>query len=367
VAKKNLKFIDLFCGCGGFSTGLEAAGHECLLGLDFDKHAVESFKRNHKNALGLCADISKVSKKELLTLLKNQKVDMVVGGPPCQGFSTVGKGDANDERNALFKHFVRIVGILKPKVVLFENVTGILAKKNEFILKQIFKEFEGLGYHMDAKVLDAAEYGVPSHRRRTIIMGVMNDLPVYPNPVKKVKTVQDVLKKLKDNKAYLNHEIESALIKKDIDEKRLAKIPPGGGIRYERDQKKYLPKRLWFDVDWGKLRENRFRQTRLQRLPLDKPAPTILTSRSMYYHPLENRHLTVREAALCQSFPMRFQFLGPISAQFRQIGNAVPPELAKKIGLCLHDLSFRKKKVIVKRNTKELNSKAFNYKEKKYA
>jgi DNA (cytosine-5)-methyltransferase 1 len=367
VNKKSLNFIDLFCGCGGFSTGLEAAGHKCLLGLDFDKHAVESFKRNHKDAIGLCEDIAKITKKDINKYLGGKKVDMIIGGPPCQGFSTVGKGDADDERNTLFKHFVRFVRILKPKVVLFENVTGILAKKNEFILKQIFKEFEKLGYHMDARVLDAAEYGVPSRRRRTIIMGVQNDLPVYPKPIKKFKSVESVFKKLRKDKIYMNHEIDSALLKNVIDQKRLAKIPPGAGIRYKRDQEAYLPRKLWFDVDWEKLKENRFRQTRLQRLPLDKPAPTILTSRSMYYHPTENRHLTVREAALCQSFPLNFEFKGPISAQFRQIGNAVPPELAKRIGKVLFELSFRKKNISIKRNTKELSSQAFNYKESKYA
>jgi len=367
VKNNTLNFIDLFCGCGGFSTGLEAAGHKCLLGIDFDKHAIESFKYNHKNSQAICGDISKITKQKLLSTLGGKCVDMVVGGPPCQGFSTVGKGDSLDERNNLFKHFIRVVRALEPKVVLFENVTGILAKKNEFVLKKIFQEFEKLGYIMDAQVLDASEYGVPSKRRRTIIMGVKNDLPLYPKASRKVVSVAEAFEKLNKKKNLYNHELESAQIKNPLDKKRLAKIPAGCGIRYERDELKYLPKRLRYDVDWSELREGRFRQTRLQRLPLNAPAPTILTSKSMYYHPTEERFLTVREASVCQSFPLNFKFLGPVSAQFRQIGNAVPPLMAKKIGLELKKLSFKKKKSLSVIDRKKLSSKAFNYKDQKYA
>lgn len=364
---KSYTFIDLFCGCGGFSKGLEDAGHKCLLGVDFDKHAIESFKNNHKNAVGLFQDITKLSKKDLLNHLNHQKIDMVVGGPPCQGFSTVGKGDAQDERNSLFKHFIRVVKILDPKIVIFENVTGILARKNEFTLRKIFKEFERLGYNIDAEVLDASDFGVPSRRRRTILMGVKNDIPVYPVKLKKQVDVKSAFKKLKNAKKLINHDLETAQIKNDLDRKRLSYIPAGCGIRYERDEKAFLPKRLRYDVNWEKLREHRFRQTRLQRVPLDSPAPTILTSRSMYYHPIENRFLTTREVSLLQSFPMNFKFYGPLSAQFRQIGNAVPPKLAFEIGKVIKSYTFRKKFNKTQKSSRELSSKAFHYKENKYA
>lgn len=364
---KNFTFIDLFCGCGGFSKGLEAAGHNCLLGIDFDQHAVESFKHNHKNAKGMHMDITKLKKSELLRILDNQKVDMVVGGPPCQGFSTVGRGDINDERNSLFKHFIRVVRILNPKIVIFENVTGILAQKNEFTLKQIFKEFEKLGFNMSAEVLDASDFGVPSRRRRTIIMGVKNDIPLFPKPLKKKVNAKSVFDKINKLKKPINHDLQTAQIKNPLDQKRLKHIPAGMGIRYQRDEEKYLPKRLRYDVNWETLREHRFRQTRLQRIPLDTPAPTILTSRSMYYHPIENRYLTTREAAGLQSFPLQFEFHGPLSAQFRQIGNAVPPKLAQEIGKVIKNFSFKKKKAIKALDAKKLSSKAFVYKENKYA
>ena len=159
--KKGFTFIDLFSGCGGLSHGLEMAGHRCLLGVDANKEAISSFAANHHEAAVYLGDIKLLKEKKLKELLRGQKVDMVVGGPPCQGFSTVGRGEADDDRNQLFKEFVRIVKVTQPKVILFENVTGLVAKKNQHILKQIFTYFEKLGYNMDARVLSAEEFGVP--------------------------------------------------------------------------------------------------------------------------------------------------------------------------------------------------------------
>lgn len=360
---KSLNFIDLFCGCGGFSNGLEQAGHNCLLGVDFNKDAVATFARNHKNAHALNMDISKLSKKKLSEYIDIDAVDMVVGGPPCQGFSTVGKGDASDSRNSLFKQFVRIVKLTSPKIIMFENVTGMLAQKNEKTLKTIFKSFEKLGYNLDARVLSADEFGVPSRRRRAIIIGVKGGFPVFPEASKKKVNVESALKSLSARGGKIfNHDKDLARIKKEIDRKRLEHIPAGRGIRYPHDEKELLPKKLWFDVDWKQVSEGRFRQTRLQRVPLKGPAPTILTSRSMYFHPVEHRYLTSREAAKLQSFPNDFVFEGSVTAQFRQIGNAVPPMLARALGESIKMISHKKKVNLEKINREEVASKAFNYK-----
>jgi DNA (cytosine-5)-methyltransferase 1 len=366
MSLKSLNFIDLFSGCGGFSTGLEMAGHRCLLGVDFDQDAINSFAHNHFLAQTFCGDIKKLDKTKLNSLLKNQRVDMIVGGPPCQGFSTVGKGEVSDDRNQLFKQFVRIVSILKPKVIILENVTGMLAKKNRFILKNIFKQFESLGYQMQAKVLSADEFGVPSRRRRTFIVGTVRGEFHFPTAIcvesNHKSTVRDAFNHLMalDGEVY-NHDLSASKIKNELDFKRLKYIPPGMGIRYQSDELKYLPKRLRYNIDWSTLREGRFRQTRLQRLALDAPAPTILTSKSMYYHPSEPRYLTAREAAACQSFPNEFEFLGTQTAIFRQIGNAVPPLLAMQLGLAVAQINWKKQKLSKHSLDFGFYKKAFNY------
>ena len=341
IKKQNtLKFIDLFSGCGGFSCGLEMAGHKCLLGVDFERDAIQSFQANHPQAEVFHGDIKTLTQDKLTELIKGQSVDMVVGGPPCQGFSTIGKGESSDARNNLFQEFVRIVNTVNPKIVIFENVTGILAKKNQPILKKIFKSFEDLGYTMDARVLSSEEYGVAETRRRTIIIGTKAcATPLFPKISHgdrgsiALNNVGNVLHDLRASDGIIyNHDVKAAEIKKKIDLERLKHIPEGCSIRYRKDEQKYLPNRLHHDVEWESLAEGRFRQAKLQRLDRRLPSPTILTSRTSYYHPVENRYLTPREVAACQSFPNNFIFSGSITSQFRQIGNAVPPLLAKAIG-----------------------------------
>lgn len=370
---KSFTFIDLFSGCGGLSSGLEMAGHRCLLGVDANKEAIQSFAANHEEAAVYLGDIKKLSEKKLKELLRGQKVDMVVGGPPCQGFSTVGKGVVEDQRNLLFKEFIRIVKATNPKVILFENVTGLVAKKNQPVLNKIFQYFERLGYNMDARVLSAEEFGVPEKRRRTIIMGVKGGECLFPvathgtRAKNKVKTVAEAFKNLKaaDGRIY-NHDVKLAQIKKLEDRERLKFIPAGRGIRYEADEKEFLPKKLRFDVNWETLRENRFRQTRLQRLPLTEPSPTILTARTSYYHPKEARYLTPREAAACQSFPNDFIFHGSQTAIFRQIGNAVPPLLAEALGQVIKKIEFKKGTFKKKTAESVVGKNAFHYHEPTY-
>lgn len=353
----SLNFIDLFSGCGGFSTGLEMAGHKCLLGVDFEKDAIASFKANHKHAETFLGDIRNLDTKKLKELLKDKKIEMVVGGPPCQGFSTVGKGEADDLRNNLFLEFVRVVKFLNPKIVIFENVTGLLASKNKETLTRIFESFEELGYSMNARVLSSDEYGVPEIRRRTILIGTKDcSPPIFPQMTHgdrggmRVSTVRDALRNLKasDGKIY-NHNPELVQIKKVIDFERLKHVPEGKFIRYKKDEEKYLPKKLRFDVVWEELAEGRFRQAKLQRLDRKLPSPTILTSRTSYYHPIEHRYLTPREAAACQSFPNDFVFSGSITSQFRQIGNAVPPLMAKAIGEAVKEMILGKHATDTKR------------------
>lgn len=373
--KKSLHFIDLFSGAGGLSCGLELAGHKCLLGVDMDKNAIETFKHNHKFAETFCGSIKELSAEQIVSLTKGKKIDAVVGGPPCQGFSTVGIGNPNDQRNFLFKEFIRVVKLTHPTFVVIENVTGLVAKKNESTLKAIFKIFSSMGYHLDVKVLSAENFGVPERRRRTIIIGSNSHHEIqFPKMIDKIKTVGDALSNIKSKNGNIyNHDIISAQIKSPIDLERIKKIPEGKGIRYEHDEKLYFKtSKLKLGVDWKTIRENRFRQTKYHRLDRSKPGPTIMTHRHNYFHPVEPRYLTPREAAAIQSFPNNFIFFGPLSAQWKQIGNAVPPLLGKAIGLALSSMQQQKNKSTVKnkksaKKTKDLvmnaRKKAFVYKE----
>ena len=334
-SKMTLNFIDVFSGAGGLSCGLELAGMRCLLGIDMDKNAIETFKANHHFANVHCGSVKEITEIKLKNLVGNQQIHAVVGGPPCQGFSTVGIGNPNDQRNSLFKEFLRLVKITNPYYVIIENVTGLIAKKNEKTLQSIFKLFTKMGYKLDVQVMSSENYGVPERRRRTIIIGSrINESILFPLPdTKNIMTVGMALKNLKapDGKIY-NHDIELAKIKSAIDIQRIKCIPEGCGIRYENDEKKYFPKKLTLGVDWKNLRENRFRQTKYQRLDRKKPGPTIMTHKNNYYHPTEHRYLTQREAAAIQSFPHHFIFKGPLTSQWRQIGNAVPPKLGFALG-----------------------------------
>jgi len=384
VKKETLNFLDIFSGAGGLSCGLELAGLKCLLGVEMDKNAVKTFGHNHKYAKTFCGDIKDLTKIELKKLVGDNEVHAVVGGPPCQGFSTAGLGNPSDQRNSLFLQFVKIVKYTMPQFVVIENVTGLLAQKNEKTLKAIFSKFIPLGYNMGVQVLSSQHFGVPEKRRRTIIMGTrINEEPFFPTPSHDVEkkgvyyppvTVGEALTSLKTPKGDLfNHDIPMAKISKEIDLKRIKCIPEGKGIRYKKDEDKYLKGHLKMGVDWENLREKRFRQTRLQRLDRSLPSPTIMTHRHSYYHPLEHRYLTQREAAKFQSFPNEFLFFGPLTSQWRQIGNAVPPLLGKAIGTSLLAMfekapskikSQTKDKKRIKDSIKDFRKKAFIYKER---
>lgn len=372
-------FIDLFSGAGGMSCGLEMAGWQCLLGIDYDRAAIETFQHNHPQAHAIAGDIREISNQKIQEIIEYQKVDLICGGPPCQGFSTIGQNDHLDERNFLFLEFLRIVKALKPDYITVENVTGLLSKKNENVLKAIIKSFTDLGYTIDVKVLSAHHYGVPEKRRRTILLGnrfgVKN---IYPDKMFKdseqdhqdlplPRTVGWAFDNLlESNSEVFNHDIKRSQIVNDLERERISHIPEGKSVRYEKDQLAYLPESLWFDVDWQNIHEERFREAKLNRLDRCDCANTINTSRTTYYHPVENRYLTPREAAAIQSFPANYFFCGTITQQWRQIGNAVPPLLAKAIGESILVLDSMKNNMEIASSIEDIQAiraKAFSYKE----
>lgn len=372
-------FIDLFSGAGGLSCGLEMAGFKCLLGIDRDKAAIDTFKLNHKHAQAIAGDLREISTKQIKEILENQKIDLICGGPPCQGFSTIGQNNQEDERNFLFWEFARLVEDLQPDYLLMENVTGLLARKNEKTLNTIIKCFTDLGYTLDVKVLSAHHYGVPEKRRRTILLGnKFSVINIYPQQLFKdsekecsnlplPRSVGWAFTNLcKVNGEAFNHNLDSAQIPNELEKKRLSYIPEGKSVRYEKDQLTYLPKELWFNIDWKNLHEERFREAKLNRLDRNSCSGTINTNRTSYYHPTENRYLTAREAAAIQSFPPNYIFCGTLTQQWRQIGNAVPPLLAKAIGESILKLDRHKnlmKKTISIQDISSIRATAFSYKE----
>lgn len=367
---KDIYFLDLFSGAGGLSYGLEMAGLKCVLAVDINKEAIETFEANHRGVSTYVEDVSNLKGNILKEKLNGRKISLVCGGPPCQGMSTVGEGIPDDPRNFLFLQFVRIVKTIHPEFVLMENVTGLLGKKNEKILNGVLREFKKIGYVMHVRVLSAENYGVPQKRRRTIFignrMGHETKFPISTHgkspKMKPLVTIGDVIGNMKTKKGEIfNHDIKSAKISKEMIRKRVERIPEGRGIRYEEDEKKFLPKKLWLGIDWKTIGEGRLREEQYHRLGRDEVSPTIMTSSHTYFHPTERRYLTCREVAAIQSFPNNYKFVGTVSQQWKQIGNAVPPLLGKAIGKTILEMLKEKKKakmmesIVIRQN-------AFDYK-----
>ena len=335
--------LDLFCGAGGLSLGFQLAGCKIVGGIDFKQDAIDTHELNFKNSKSICGDISKIENEEIKKLFEN-KVDIIVGGPPCQGFSAGNRQQIEDDpRNKLFFEFIRFVKILQPKAIVIENVRQILTQDNGFAKNKIFEILEEQGYNVDVRVLNSNEYGVPQNRNRAVFVGIKNEIgKVDYNKIKKIAekvTVKEAIGELyelensdseiltsepktefqkylraKDNK-IANHEKKYPNIKV---QKRMEFVPQGGNWRN-------VPEELW-DVK----RDNRH-SSAYKRLDEKEPSITIDTGHMNYFHPLYNRVPTVRESARLQSFPDDFLFSGTPTSQLRQVGNAVPPLMAKAV------------------------------------
>ena len=338
IAMKNDRktVIDLFCGCGGLSYGFARAGYEVVLGIDNWKDAITTFRISHKQAMGLITDLSSEMVEDISIKTGVKTIDLIIGGPPCQGFSIAGKRIINDERNKLYRSFVSFVEYYKPKAFLMENVPNIVSMGNGSIKEAIIKDFEKLGYKVVYKVLLASEYGVPQNRKRAFFVGLKGGQEfVFPEPITiKPITSREAISDLPENSIidgnnYLikpesqyqkllrknsngvyNHQISTH---KEQTIKIISIVPDGGNY-------KSLPKEL------HKTRKVNIAWTRLNS---KKPSFTIDTGHRHHFHYKYNRIPTVRESARIQSFPDTFIFLGSKTSQYKQVGNAVPVLLAQ--------------------------------------
>ena len=320
-----LKAIDLFAGCGGFSTGFMQAGFDITHAVEFDEQIASTYAKNHPDTMLVIDDIKNIDNSEIF---QEGMTDIIIGGPPCQGFSMAGArirgGFVDDSRNYLFKHYFNIVSRVMPKVFIMENVKGIRTMQNGEIFEEIVNAFQNIGYDVQYKVFKASDYGVPQARERIIIIGCKHKWD-FDEVIDKVKsrmqfekaTVWDVIYDLEklptDGSANIkNHTATKHNI---IATNRMNKISNG--------------------ENYTSLKEtiNTVHSGSYGRLEKERVAPTITTrfdtpSGGRFIHPTLDRTLTPRESARLQSFPDDFEFLGTKTSICKQIGNAVPPKVA---------------------------------------
>ena len=348
------KAIDLFCGAGGLSRGLKKSGFRLCLGVDIDEKALKTYKCNLKRTKVLKEDIKKVTGERITELTGINRRDnfLLAGCPPCQGFSSLGKRDANDEKNELVYEYIRIINELEPSFILMENVPGMSTGVGKEIFKNVVKELEE-NYHVEYATLNAADFGVPQIRKRLVLHGIRND--VYAN-LGLDKEKQKILPKSTHSKEKKKGYRKWVTVRKAIFDLPIL----GAGESYDDGIIKNHKARSLSETNIERLQEIRLhggnREMISEELQLechkkenvsytdtygiidpDKPAPTItsgctIISKGRYCHPTQNRGLSIREAARLQSFDDKFEFQGNMGEMSLQIGNAVPPKLAQASG-----------------------------------
>lgn len=329
-----LTTIELFAGAGGLALGVEQAGFQTLALIEIDKDASNTLRYNRPKWRVINEDIAKISCLNLLDYfgLEAGELDLLSGGAPCQAFSYAGKRlGLEDARGTLFYHYAKFLQQLQPKMFLFENVRGLLTHDHGRTYKTMLDIFEQAGYvisESNRKVMNAWDYGVAQKRERLITVGIRKDLAdkikfSFPKPHSYKPVLRDILLDCPPSEGTQYSEY-----KKKIYEL----VPPGGYWRDipEEIAKEYM-KSCWY-MEGG-------RTGILRRLSLDEPSLAVLTSPSQKQtdrcHPLEARPFTIRENARCQSFPDEWHFCGSVSSQYKQVGNAVPVNLAYEIALSI--------------------------------
>lgn len=346
--------LDLFCGAGGLSSGLKAAGFDVAVGIDVDYDSIQTFKFNFPKAVALTKNLTKYSPVKFSKEygFKQGDFKIIVGGPPCQGFSLSGQRRLDDPRNKLFLELIKYVEFFAPEEFLVENVPGLIGLYEGKIKVRIAKALEVLGYDIFYKTMLASDYGVPQDRKRVFFVGVqkgkkfkfpqkthegknkqidgictkitvadaISDLPLLDSQLgaEEMDYLYDPLNAYQEycrkgsEKVYNHTAPKHALKTREI----IALVPEGGNY-------KLLPPELQnirrFHVAWT-------------RIDSTKPAPTVDTGHRHHFHPWANRVPTVRENARFQSFSDTFIFSGSKTSQYKQVGNAVPPLLATAVG-----------------------------------
>jgi len=374
MSKEKLNTIDLFSGCGGMSLGFKWAGFNTLLASDIDENCKKTFTQNFPGVPFICDDLTNLKKEDFQKHITS-KVDVIIGGPPCQGFSLANKRRnkvSEDPRNSLFYEFVKTINWYNPKAFVMENVKGLLSMKSGQVIKQIISEFENagdFGYYVKHQVLNASDFGVPQSRERVIIIGFRNDLDLEPQFPNKKYTEEITVNQAISDLPVINacegtevqeYELEPQNAYQEFMRKNSSKVYNHIAMRHTKrliERFKAIKNGEGLLDVWkthgavqrgnpSKKSTIKFSQNN-QRLYGDKPAPTIAASfQSNFIHPQLHRNFTAREGARLQSFPDDFIFKGMRTkmswekglSQYQQIGNAVPPLMAYDIGLKVKSL-----------------------------
>lgn len=333
MPEKKYSSIELFAGAGGLALGIERAGFDTRGLIEIDKDAADTLRLNRPDWRVINDDIANISCMDLQKYFSIEKgeLELLSGGAPCQSFSYAGKRlGLDDTRGTLFYHYARFLEQLQPKMFLFENVRGLLTHDNGRTYKTITEIFENTGYTIQKKVLNAWDYNVAQKRERLITIGVRKDLTdkirySFPQPHEYKPVLRDILPGCPKSEGVAYSEYKRRIFEL---------VPPGGYWRDipEEVAKEYM-KSCWY-MEGG-------RTGILRRLSLDEPSLTVLTSPSQKQtdrcHPIEARPFTIRENARCQSFPDDWQFCGGIGSKYKQVGNAVPVNLAYDIAVKIRE------------------------------
>lgn len=348
--------VDLFSGAGGLSRGFLDAGYNIVLGVDNDEAALKTFEMNHGNAVAMKLDLYNHDNiDKIVDFLNENKInlDILVGGPPCQGFSYAGDMNINDKRNFLYLAMVKLTERIKPQAVLIENVLGMVEARGGEGAKRIIDDFEKIGYKMIPKLLYAPDYGVPQIRKRVFFVGLKNTDKIFEFPKSILDknhyvTCEEAISDLptlqtKDGTILRGEVIQKYRTPPKTDYQRLMRRNSKkvynhiGSIPIEKTRKmiSLVPEGKNYLSLPDEYRGMYKYHEALTRYHSKKPSLTINTGHRSHFHYKYNRIPTVRESARLQSFPDDFIFYGNQSEQYRQVGNAVPPLLGQAIAEAL--------------------------------
>lgn len=320
-------YIDLFCGAGGLSLGFDNAGFKNIFSIEFNANFAKTYKRNFPSHNLVVDDIRNIDNDKITELVGNNEVDVIIGGPPCQGFSlagNIGRNFIDDERNRLFKEFVRFVTCIQPKMFVMENVAAMATHLRGRTIKTVVGAFEnaGVGYKVKYEVLNSVNYGIAQERRRIVVVGIRSDIDSefsYPMKSGKIYTIKDVIGDLPVLKSGEVSDIPNHVAMKHSVQmlKKMGYVKDGGN-------RMDIPEEL--RPKSGDIRK-------YIRYDSKKPSVCVTGDMRKIFHYEQNRALTARELARVQSFPDSFVFEGTSIQIQQQIGNAVPPKLAYQIAI----------------------------------